>query len=337
MPIAARRHRAHPAPEGACGLGRRRRRRSPPRWSAAFVVPGRDARCARTSPRSPRSTARPRRRGRLDQLPRPDGPAGGTPMKRPVRRSPSCVRRRSSRCRVVGACGPRAPSPRPTAGGPPRRADARAPPHAMRLLRRGRASPGATTASRTTSPSTCAAINGALEVDVGPGSVVVDAGTRTYFKSRLGWSSALVEPEPENVPAPDHRWSSPRAAWPHRSRAGPTSWSKRPAPTAPPPRGCISTPTPTCSCAARCSDTDGRRAAVAPLPRPRPSPPVPRGERADAAVAHAEAIRSTRPAGYEAPSTRVRLRARRPFTSPERRRAALQRRPVHGVGARAAR
>src|SRR5204863_110812 len=30
--------------------------------------------------------------------------------------------------------------------------------------------------------------------------------TRTYFKSELGWSSALVEPKLKNVPAPDHHW-----------------------------------------------------------------------------------------------------------------------------------
>jgi len=48
--------------------------------------------------------------------------------------------------------------------------------------------------------------NGAIEVESGQ-ATVFDTGTRTYFKSRLGWSSALVEPEPENVPAPDHRWT----------------------------------------------------------------------------------------------------------------------------------
>jgi len=47
--------------------------------------------------------------------------------------------------------------------------------------------------------------NGAIEVESGQARVF-DVGTRTYFKSRLGWSSALIEPEPENVPAPDHRW-----------------------------------------------------------------------------------------------------------------------------------
>ena len=54
--------------------------------------------------------------------------------------------------------------------------------------------------------------NGAIEVESGQARVY-DTGTRTYFKSRLGWSSALVEPEPENVPAPDHRWTLARAEW----------------------------------------------------------------------------------------------------------------------------
>jgi hypothetical protein len=48
--------------------------------------------------------------------------------------------------------------------------------------------------------------NGSIEVDSGQARVF-DRGTRTYFKSRLGWSSALIEPEAENVPAPDHRWT----------------------------------------------------------------------------------------------------------------------------------
>lgn len=48
--------------------------------------------------------------------------------------------------------------------------------------------------------------NGAIEVESGQARVF-DTGTRTYFKTRLGWSSALIEPEPENVPAPDHRWT----------------------------------------------------------------------------------------------------------------------------------
>ena len=48
--------------------------------------------------------------------------------------------------------------------------------------------------------------NGSIEVESGQARVF-DRGTRTYFKSRLGWSSALIEPEPENVPAPDHRWT----------------------------------------------------------------------------------------------------------------------------------
>jgi hypothetical protein len=56
--------------------------------------------------------------------------------------------------------------------------------------------------------------NGAIEVESGQARVF-DIGTRTYFKSRLGWSSALVEPEAEDVPAPDHRWTL-------RVRHGPT-------------------------------------------------------------------------------------------------------------------
>ena len=48
--------------------------------------------------------------------------------------------------------------------------------------------------------------NGAIEVESGQARVY-DTGTRTYFKSRLGWSSALVEPDLDNVPAPDHRWT----------------------------------------------------------------------------------------------------------------------------------
>ena len=56
--------------------------------------------------------------------------------------------------------------------------------------------------------------NGEIEVESGQARVF-DSGTRTYFKSRLGWSSALIEPEPENVPAPNHRWTL-------RVRQGPT-------------------------------------------------------------------------------------------------------------------
>jgi hypothetical protein len=48
--------------------------------------------------------------------------------------------------------------------------------------------------------------NGSIEVNSGQARVF-DRGTRTYFKSRLGWSSALIEPEPEHLPAPDHRWT----------------------------------------------------------------------------------------------------------------------------------
>jgi hypothetical protein len=47
---------------------------------------------------------------------------------------------------------------------------------------------------------------GSIEVQSGR-ALVFDRGTRTYFKSELGWSSALVEPKLSNVPAPDHRWS----------------------------------------------------------------------------------------------------------------------------------
>lgn len=47
---------------------------------------------------------------------------------------------------------------------------------------------------------------GSIEVESGQARVF-DIGTHTYLKSRLGWSSALIEPEPENVPAPDHRWT----------------------------------------------------------------------------------------------------------------------------------
>ncbi len=47
---------------------------------------------------------------------------------------------------------------------------------------------------------------GSIEVKSGR-ALVFDRGTRTYFKSELGWSSALVEPNLKNVPAPDHRWS----------------------------------------------------------------------------------------------------------------------------------
>ena len=54
--------------------------------------------------------------------------------------------------------------------------------------------------------------NGAIEVESGQARVY-DSGTRTYFKSRLGWSSALVEPEPENVPAPDHRHADAPHVW----------------------------------------------------------------------------------------------------------------------------
>jgi hypothetical protein len=46
---------------------------------------------------------------------------------------------------------------------------------------------------------------GSIEVQAGRARVF-DRGTRTYFTSGLGWSSALVEPELKNVPAPDHRW-----------------------------------------------------------------------------------------------------------------------------------
>ena len=47
---------------------------------------------------------------------------------------------------------------------------------------------------------------GSLEVKSGRARVF-EGGTRTYFKSELGWSSALVEPNVKNVPAPDHHWT----------------------------------------------------------------------------------------------------------------------------------
>jgi sigma-E factor negative regulatory protein RseB len=46
---------------------------------------------------------------------------------------------------------------------------------------------------------------GVLEVDSGAARVF-DRGTHTYFKSDLGWSSALAEPDRGASPAPDHRW-----------------------------------------------------------------------------------------------------------------------------------
>jgi hypothetical protein len=47
---------------------------------------------------------------------------------------------------------------------------------------------------------------GAIEVQSGE-SLVFDRGTRTYFRNKLGWSSALIEPEKSAAPAPDHRWT----------------------------------------------------------------------------------------------------------------------------------
>jgi hypothetical protein len=47
---------------------------------------------------------------------------------------------------------------------------------------------------------------GSIEVQSGRARVL-DRDTGTYFKSELGWSSALVEPNLQNVPAPDHHWS----------------------------------------------------------------------------------------------------------------------------------
>jgi sigma-E factor negative regulatory protein RseB len=46
---------------------------------------------------------------------------------------------------------------------------------------------------------------GSIEVSSGKARVF-DRGSRTYYKSEVGWSSALVEPAPHNVPAPDHQW-----------------------------------------------------------------------------------------------------------------------------------
>ena len=46
---------------------------------------------------------------------------------------------------------------------------------------------------------------GMIEVQSGQ-SQVFDRGVQTYFKNRLGWSSALVEPDLGKVPAPDHHW-----------------------------------------------------------------------------------------------------------------------------------
>jgi hypothetical protein len=47
---------------------------------------------------------------------------------------------------------------------------------------------------------------GAIVVRTG-GTEVFDRGPRTYFKNRLGWSSALVETDLAKAPAPDHRWT----------------------------------------------------------------------------------------------------------------------------------
>jgi sigma-E factor negative regulatory protein RseB len=46
---------------------------------------------------------------------------------------------------------------------------------------------------------------GVLQVDSGAARVF-DRGSHTYFKSDLGWSSALAEPDRSASPAPDHHW-----------------------------------------------------------------------------------------------------------------------------------
>jgi sigma-E factor negative regulatory protein RseB len=46
---------------------------------------------------------------------------------------------------------------------------------------------------------------GVLQVD-SDAARVFDRDDHTYFKSDLGWSSALIEPDLGTAPAPDHRW-----------------------------------------------------------------------------------------------------------------------------------
>ena len=182
----------------------------------------------------------------------------------------------------------------------PRHPDARGTAVDAVLGRRAR-QPGATTASRTTSPSTSPTTTARSRSSrARPGCST--RGTRTYFKSRLGWSSALIEPELENVPAPDHRWTlgvrrgpddrgSPHPARrgdPERRNRRPEALSRRRHQPAPAPRGARRT---------------RAGAAVARVPRPhrRRRSRVARSHRGEHA---ARPFRSTSvPSGYEAPST----------------------------------
>jgi hypothetical protein len=172
--------------------------------------------------------------------------------------------------------------------------------------------------------------NGAIEVESGQARVF-DSGTRTYFKNRLGWSSALIEPLPENVPAPDHRWTL-------RVRPGPTIVGR--------PTRLIEATRSNGSAAQKLyldHDTnlllrrdvlDDRGQVQRSLTfldldieaGPACTP---------AACTCRRRFRSTTSRRDTSPERAVGLCAHRPVASLEWRRAALQRRAVHGVDARA--
>jgi sigma-E factor negative regulatory protein RseB len=49
-------------------------------------------------------------------------------------------------------------------------------------------------------------VNGALEI-ASAGNIVFDDGNRTYLRDPIGWTSMLVEPPSETLPAPGKSWS----------------------------------------------------------------------------------------------------------------------------------
>ena len=54
--------------------------------------------------------------------------------------------------------------------------------------------------------------DGTLEIVAADGGTVVDEGRRTYLRNKLGWTGALVEPAPGQLPSPTHRWNLTTAA-----------------------------------------------------------------------------------------------------------------------------
>ncbi len=306
-------------PEVARGLDRRcrgRRRRGGRGDRRARPQRG----VVRTSPRSSRSTGRPGSdKGDPVSMLVPIGPLAGPPVRAAIRRC--VVVRRDAR----GASASSAPLH--AAGAESSSLRRRAPRHARRATPRRDAS------SRASVPSLARPRQAERHHRLGrPATTVrsrssrgrhrvVDEGSRTYFESRLGWSSALVEPEPDE-PARTRPPLDPRV------RRGPAI---------------VDRPTPTSSLATRADGTAAerlyRRRRHRPAPAPRGARHATAGwsarcafldiddrrRRRDAERStrreHAEGqLRSTTcPTGYERRARR-RVTCSWPFTPPERRR-----------------